>query len=170
MCLIHKRTPTFSDSTNILIEASDESNVTRAGLSGDTRVWHTPGTSLLYDRPVIRETHTWIKRAYSIYTLNTLQLQHCTSTTTDIRKELNCIHTYCYLYYINYHIHTHTHCFSALYRSSNLKYGALDEPLGSRLKRLSALSPSATINTSLEAGGVRDVAWGVMPWTRGEVK
>lgn len=52
----------------------------------------------------------------------------------------------------------------------NLKYGALDEPSESGVKRLSALRPSATTNTSLEAGGASGVVWGVMPWTRGEVK
>lgn len=53
---------------------------------------------------------------------------------------------------------------------ANLKYGALDEPLGRSVKRLSALRPSATTKTSLEAGGASGVAWGGMPWTSGEVK
>lgn len=53
---------------------------------------------------------------------------------------------------------------------SDLKYGILDEPLCRSVKRLSALRPSATTKTSLEAGGTSDVAWGVMPWTSGDVK
>lgn len=53
---------------------------------------------------------------------------------------------------------------------TNLKYGALDEPLGRSVKKLSALRPSATTKTSLEAGGASCVAWGGMPWTSGEVK
>lgn len=57
-----------------------------------------------------------------------------------------------------------------IYQFPNLKYGALDEPLGSSVKRLSALRPSPTTNTSLEAGGPSGVTWGVMPWTSGEVK
>lgn len=51
-----------------------------------------------------------------------------------------------------------------------LMYGALEEPSCSSVKRLSALRPSATIKTSLEAGGANGVAWGGMPWTRGDVK
>ncbi|KAG7236978.1 hypothetical protein INR49_032909 [Caranx melampygus] len=51
---------------------------------------------------------------------------------------------------------------------THVKYGALDEPLGCKVKKLSALRPSATTNTSLEAGGASDITCGVMPWTRGE--
>lgn len=51
-----------------------------------------------------------------------------------------------------------------------LMYGALDEPFCRGVKRLSALRPSATIKTSLEAGGANSVAWPGMPWTRGDVK
>lgn len=40
--------PTFSNSANILIETSDESNMTRTGFSGHARVGYTPGTPLLY--------------------------------------------------------------------------------------------------------------------------
>lgn len=51
-----------------------------------------------------------------------------------------------------------------------LRYGVLEEPLCGGMKRMSALRPSATIKTSLEAGGGNSVAWGGMPWTRGDVK
>lgn len=53
---------------------------------------------------------------------------------------------------------------------TNLRNGVLLELLGSSVKRLSALRPSATTNTSLEAGGASGVDWGVMPWTKGDVK
>jgi len=46
-------TPTFSNSTNILIEASDKSNMTGTGLSGHACVRHTPGTLLLNHTPNI---------------------------------------------------------------------------------------------------------------------
>lgn len=41
-------TPTFSNSTDIFIEASDESNMTWTGFCGDACVRHPPGT-LLFD-------------------------------------------------------------------------------------------------------------------------
>lgn len=51
------RMPTFSNSTNILIEASNESNMTRTGFSGHARVGYTPGTPLLYHTSDILESH-----------------------------------------------------------------------------------------------------------------
>lgn len=54
-------------------------------------------------------------------------------------------------------IHTQTHHVHAVHQFPNLKYGALDEPFCRSVKRLSALRPSPTNNTSLEAGGVSGV-------------
>lgn len=53
-------TPTLSNGTDVLIEASDESDMARAGFRGDTSVRHTPGTPLFHHTP--GETHgstTW---------------------------------------------------------------------------------------------------------------
>lgn len=67
-------------------------------------------------------------------------------------------------------INTSSSSFPTLNKCPNLRNGVLHEPLGSRVKRLSALRPSATIKNSLEAGGASGMDWGVMPWTRGDVK
>lgn len=128
------RMPTFSNSTNILIEASDESNMTRTGFSGHACVGYTPGTCLLYHTSDILESHRH-------QCISVSYLKHaCLTNTLQIHKV------------------------------SNLKYGILDEPLCRSVKRLSALRPSATTKTNLEAGGASEVAWGVMPWTSGDVK
>lgn len=48
-------TPTFSNSADILVEASDESNMTRTGFCGDACVGHPPGT-LLFDHTPAKHT------------------------------------------------------------------------------------------------------------------
>lgn len=43
--------PTLRNGTDVLVEASDESDMARAGLRGDASVRHAPGTSLFYHPP-----------------------------------------------------------------------------------------------------------------------
>lgn len=134
---MHKYRRTFSNSTNVLIEASDQSNMTGTRLSRHASVWNTPAAPLLYHTPEIGK-HTqksWNKM------LKKNQNAHTESSTVHTQKQ-----------------------------TPNLRYEALEEPLGSGVKRLSALRPSATTKTSLEAGAGIDVVRGVMPWTRGDVK
>lgn len=44
-------TPTLSNGTDVLVEASDERDMARAGFRGDASVRHTPGTPLFYHTP-----------------------------------------------------------------------------------------------------------------------
>lgn len=44
-------TPTLSNGTDVLVEASDERDMARAGFRGDASVRHTPGTPLFYHIP-----------------------------------------------------------------------------------------------------------------------
>lgn len=56
-------THTFGNGTDVLVEARDESDMTRAGFCGNACVRHTPGTPLFYHTPGKHiEEHNLLKK------------------------------------------------------------------------------------------------------------
>lgn len=114
--------------------------------SGHTGVRDTPGTSLLDYTPDIggNETHMMLKCMYE-------KRSSIMATFIELKNV--------YHQGMNYLLDPHPPSQGSLYKNQffYLKYGVLEEPLGKRVKRLSALRPSATNNTSLDAGGASGV-------------